>query len=395
MIVEDQVLVAQDIRDRLGAMGYSVHGEALSGTEALKIARELSPEVALMDIRLQGDLDGVETGKLFRDELDIPVVYLTAHSDDETLDRAGETAPFGYLLKPFGDRELHCAIQVALHLHKLESDLRKSERRCRDVIERSQAGYFRLDRHGRFAQVNRAWLDMHGYDSADDVIGQDISLTVPPDDLSQAKREVGRALHGEVMSMDEGTHVRRDGTLGHHTVSMTPVEDDGKIVGIEGFLIDTTEREFAEDALRTKQVQLSTMLERIPDLLIFKDRNMVFRAVNRAFCEYIGKDEEEIIGSTNFDLFDDAEARRYIHDDTLAMASGKMIDQIEPGTGKNSDRWWHVIKVPVVSPDGEPEGIVVSIRDVTARKRAEEARLAAARREGDVDEPPDDGSAAS
>lgn len=394
MIVEDEVLVAQDIRDRLGSMGYSVHGEALSGAEAIKIARELSPDVALMDIKLQGKLDGVATARQFRHELDIPVVYLTAYSDDETLARATETSPQGYLLKPFGDRELHCTIQMALRLHELERNLRESEQRCRDVIERSKAGYFRLDRRGRFAQVNRAWLEMHGFDSADDVIGQDISLTVPPDDLIEAKRELGRALRGETMSMDEGSHLRRDGMIGHHTVSMTPVEVDGKTVGLEGFLIDTSEREFAEDALRTKQAEISTIFETLPEQLVFKDRNAVFRAVNRAFCEYIGKEEEEVIGSTNFDLFDAEEARRHVRDDTLAMASGKMIDEVEPGTGKNSDKWWHVIRLPVMGPEGEPEGIVVSVRDVTARKRAEEARLAAARRDGPVDEPPDGAPAA-
>ena len=124
LVAEDENIVAMDLRNRLSSLGYSVAGIAATGEEAVAKAGETFPDLILMDIRLRGDMDGVEAAAEIRSKYQLPVVYLTGQADEHTLRRAKITEPLGYLLKPFDDRELRPAIEIALHKHRVESQLR-------------------------------------------------------------------------------------------------------------------------------------------------------------------------------------------------------------------------------------------------------------------------------
>jgi signal transduction histidine kinase len=125
LIVEDERIVALDLQYQLRRLGYTVSDVASSGEEALRRTEKTRPDVVLMDIRLGGTLDGVETAEILRDQFDVPVVFLTAYADDRTLQRAKASEPFGYLLKPFEERELQIAIELALYRHSMEQQLRE------------------------------------------------------------------------------------------------------------------------------------------------------------------------------------------------------------------------------------------------------------------------------
>src|SRR5262245_2159339 len=129
LIAEDERVVARDIQNRLGRLGYEVVGAARFGEDAVRLADELRPDLILMDIRLAGALDGVDAAQQIRTHLQLPVVYLTAYADDDTLQRACVTEPFGYVLKPFDERELQTAVEMALYKHRAERKLRASELR--------------------------------------------------------------------------------------------------------------------------------------------------------------------------------------------------------------------------------------------------------------------------
>ena len=115
MIVEDDAIVAQDLKNRLTGMGYFVISITSTGEDAIEKARNHRPEVVLMDIRLAGEMDGITAAALIGEKYHIPVIYLTAYADDETLARARETRPSGYVLKPFDPRNLYVAIEMALY----------------------------------------------------------------------------------------------------------------------------------------------------------------------------------------------------------------------------------------------------------------------------------------
>ena len=114
LIVEDDDIIAKVENWRLKNLGYEVAGRAVSGAEALELVAKTKPELVLMDINIQGDMDGIETAKRIKKQFSIPVVYVTSHSDGPTLDRAKATQPDGFVVKPFEDNDLRVAIELAL-----------------------------------------------------------------------------------------------------------------------------------------------------------------------------------------------------------------------------------------------------------------------------------------
>jgi CheY-like chemotaxis protein len=124
LIVEDEAIVAIEIKDKLKWLDYPVAGISSSGEDALKKTEELRPDLVLMDINLGEGIDGIETAGRIQSRFNIPVIYLTAYTDEETLQKAKLTKPYGYITKPFNDRELHIIIEIALYKHKTEAELK-------------------------------------------------------------------------------------------------------------------------------------------------------------------------------------------------------------------------------------------------------------------------------
>ncbi|MFB6275135.1 MAG: response regulator [Halothece sp.] len=120
LIIEDEAVVSLDITRRLEKMGYEVMGRLASGEEALELVQQDRPDLVLMDINLQGEIDGIETANKLYQNHNIPVIYLTAYAGESTLERAKESKPYGYILKPFKERELRATIEIALSRHQTE-----------------------------------------------------------------------------------------------------------------------------------------------------------------------------------------------------------------------------------------------------------------------------------
>ncbi len=120
LVVEDQFIVGEDLARSLRKLGFSVCSVATSGEEAIEQVTQFQPDLALMDIRLKGQMDGIEAAAHLKRHFNIPVIYLTAHSDDSTLQRASETEPLGYLLKPFEERQLYTTLEIALNRKRVE-----------------------------------------------------------------------------------------------------------------------------------------------------------------------------------------------------------------------------------------------------------------------------------
>jgi len=135
LVVEDEKIVAMDIKKSLERIGYTVTGVVASGKEAIKKVFEDIPDLILMDIKLKGEMDGIEAAGEIRSQFNLPVIYLTAYTDEKTLERAKITEPFGYLLKPFEERELKITIDIAIYKHELERRLKESELKYKKLSE--------------------------------------------------------------------------------------------------------------------------------------------------------------------------------------------------------------------------------------------------------------------
>lgn len=149
LIVEDESIVAADIAISLAQMGYQVVGTTASGEEALILAEQQRPHLVLMDIHLQGELDGIDAALELRERFHLPVVFLSAYGEDDTFQRAKEAEPFGFILKPFEDRELKIVIEMALYKHQAEATLKEK------YLELERFNKITVDRELRMIELKR------------------------------------------------------------------------------------------------------------------------------------------------------------------------------------------------------------------------------------------------
>ncbi len=184
LIVEDEAIVAGDIKDSLETMGYAVCGAVSTGEEAVERVEADGPDLVMMDIVLKGGMDGVQAAETIGARFDVPVIFLTAHADSDLIHRVKRTKPFGYLLKPFDDKELQTIIELALYKAEVEKELKESEEHFRRLFEDAPLAYQSLNADGRLLQVNTTWLKVLGY-RRPEVIGRPFADFVAPPDVSR------------------------------------------------------------------------------------------------------------------------------------------------------------------------------------------------------------------
>ncbi len=163
-IVEDERIVAKDLENRLKNMGYVIVGNASSGEDALARIGQLLPDVVLMDIKLKGAMDGIETAESVKNAFDIPVIYTTAYADFATLERAQVTEPFGYILKPYDDRELRVTIRMALYKHRIDKVIRRDNLKFQILSEHAPFGIVLSSENEDFKYINPKLREIFGYE---------------------------------------------------------------------------------------------------------------------------------------------------------------------------------------------------------------------------------------
>ena len=139
LIVEDESIVAKDIQHSLKKLGYTVVEICSNGEDAIRIVEELKPNLVLMDIMLKGDMTGIEAAAQIREKFNIPVIYLTAYADESTLNKAKVSEPYGYIIKPFKEIDLHTSIEMAIYKHEKETDLKKERDFLYSIVENKES----------------------------------------------------------------------------------------------------------------------------------------------------------------------------------------------------------------------------------------------------------------
>ncbi|HKR78466.1 MAG TPA: PAS domain S-box protein [Nitrospira sp.] len=274
LIVEDEAILAAHLASKVKLLGYRVIGPVPTGEEALDLIQVDPPNIALLDIRLDGHLDGIETAVRLKQLRDIPVIFLTAHSDQETLKRASTVGPFGYILKPFEERDLATQLEVTLYKHQAEASLRQSEERYRAFIGNSSEGIWRMEfeppvdtslpvetqidqmyRSARLVECNDAMGRMYGFSNAEGLIGTTLDFMLPASDPS-AKDYLASIIKSGYRATNLESSERN--VFGHDAYflnNMVGIVENGRLVRLWGTQQNITDRKCAEEAIRESEAR--------------------------------------------------------------------------------------------------------------------------------------------
>ncbi len=283
LIVEDEGIVAKNLNNKLVQLGYEVAGTATSAEEAVEMALELQPQLILMDIQLSGQRDGIQAAEAVRAQYDVPVIYLTAHSDPATLARAKLTGPFGYILKPFEMRDLATQIELALYKHQADKQVHEQREWLRITLSSIGDAVIATDATGLITFINPVAEALTGW-KQDEATGQ------PMQDVFRIVNE-----HSRQIADDPVSKVLQSGVivgLANHTLLLRkgggeiPIDDSGApirdisghILGVVVVFRDISERRQAEQSLResdqhlAKELNAARKLQQVSTLLIQTDK---------------------------------------------------------------------------------------------------------------------------
>ena len=406
LVVEDDGIIGQHLQNTLKKLGYGVLGVINNGLDAIQAAADGHPDLILMDIVLEGEMTGVEAADQIGKVSDIPVVYLTAYADNEILQQAKITNPFGYLLKPFEERNLHATIEIALQKHRLEQRLRESEERYSAIVEQSTDGIVLIDPESyQILEVNPAFLHLAGLSNEDIAPHTILSLIEAHNAASNAPlaQLLKRLLVEDSLRLERHPAVgpatayfRKDGVQLFLEITLNLIgyeqrqivcavfhdvtarnQAEVALLNLYSNLETQVERRTAELAgvnlqLQETQKQQKALLDSIPDMAWLKDKNGRFIAVNQPFSDNYGIPIADIVGKTDFEIGPKDLAAGYLADDhdVMEKQQPKRID--EPMFNTHGDRIWvETIKVPILDDFGQVIGTAGSARDISERREAE------------------------
>ena len=317
LIVEDEGIVARETEYRLKDLGYNVCGLAASGAEALKKAERDLPDVVLMDIMLKGEMDGIETAGQIKTKHNIPVVYVTAHADETTLQRAKRTEPMGYLLKPFNERELHAAIEIALYKHKMDNTLKDREQLLGTTLKSIGDAVIVTDTAGAVTFMNPA-AELLTRWKMKEATGKPVTQVFPVESettralvhpVSRALSEsVVTTVRNHVLTAKGGREIPIDGTA-------TPItEEDGRVHGAVLVFRDATGPRKHEEGLRLSQYAVDLMSQAL--IRLGGDGRILY--ANEAASRMLGYTGDDLVWLSMQDLDPAVKGSRWdLHMDRL------------------------------------------------------------------------------
>ena len=382
LIVEDEGILALDVQQRLTSLGYPLPDIASTGEEAVKKAAERLPDLILMDIMLPGEIDGVTAAERIHARFNIPVIYITAYADEDTLHRAKITEPYGYIVKPFKERELHIAIDMALYKSKMERKLRESEKRWATTLKSIGDAVIAADTGGLVTFMNAVAEGLMGW-KLEEILGRklsDVFNIINRDTRQPTENPVARALReGAIVGLANHTLlITRSGGEISIDDSAAPIKDEqGNISGVILVFRDITERDRAEQeretaeraVLRAKE-EWERTFNTIPDLIAILDREHRVVRVNQAMADRLGLASDKCIGARCHEVVHGlSRPPEFCPHALTCRDGGEHVTEVhEAALGGD----FLVSTTPLRDENDEIIGSIHVARNITTRKRMEE-----------------------
>ncbi|OHD12777.1 MAG: hypothetical protein A2Y41_07605 [Spirochaetes bacterium GWB1_36_13] len=307
LIVEDERIVAKDLKRRLEIMNYTVSGTAVSGEEALIQFETSGPDLILMDIRIEGQMDGIETAQKILEKKYTPIIYLTAFSDHATLERAKKTGPFGYILKPFEERELQITIEMALYKHQMEKKLRESEEWFATTLSSIGDGVIATDEQGIVRFMNLIAEELTGW-KLNKAKGQnlkEIFHIINEETREKVDNPVYKVIEqGIIVGLANHTIlIKKDGSEIIIDDSAAPIRDEnGKLMGVVLVFRDVSEKRKQAKELEESEYRFRTLANMISSAAIICQDDAIVYA-NFTAEKMTGYSFEELSKKTVLSLF--------------------------------------------------------------------------------------------
>lgn len=374
LIVEDEAITALDLKGQLREMGYVVTGTAASSEDAIAAAARSSPDLILMDIMIQGSVDGIETAAMLRETCRAGIVYLSALSDEDILRRATATGAHGYLVKPVRPVDLRATIEMALAKRALEQRLRESEERVRLIADNVGGMIAYIDHERRLRFVNRRVSDALGFD-AGRLVGRRLTDILRADLYERLHPHLDHAYAGRTGSFEGEV----DGRVG--LVHYVPEGEGGTVRGVYVLISDITARVRAERALRDEKERFQATLHSIGDAVLSVDARGRVETLNPVAETLTGWDERSAVGKDAalvLRLADESSGEALEPPIRAAISEGAASRLSERTVLISRTGQHHAIEdscTPIMDASGQVGGAVLVFRDVTERRRMVE-RLA-------------------
>jgi polar amino acid transport system substrate-binding protein len=389
-IVEDEPIIAADLRYRLQSFGYEVVGQSLSGADALEKIEALAPDLIFMDIHIVGPMDGIDVALEIMRRWRYPVVFLTAYSEEGTLERAKTAEPYGYIMKPFQERELRTVVEIALYRRGSEEKIRKLQSLNSALSQVNQAIVWSRDREGLFLKIVEVLTEFGRLEKVEIVWKQ----TGEPVDRGLADRavETNQAILPDasdppyvsraafpirLLEQPVGALCVYSSQPGFFQLDEIRLLDE---VAMDiSYALANFEREDsrtrAERDLQSSRRTLQLVLENFPGPVFWKGQDRTFLGANAAFARAVGRQTaEEVVGLTDEDLEDAEAVERHRAEDTLILEQGQPVTNVVQRRPRNDGSlgWFETGKFPLWDQAGQVAGIVGFSRDITEQIEAEE-----------------------
>ncbi len=378
MIVEDEELVAADIQLSVEKMGYAVCAMASSGMEAVQKAKLTRPDLILMDIVLKGSMDGIEAATRIKDLYQIPVVYLTAFGENAMLQKAIAAEPYGYMTKPFNDRELHIAIEISIYKKEAENKIRKMERWFATVLKSIGEAVITSDKERRITFMNSVAEKLTGW-SQEDALGKKLTkiLNIKEKDLGDLEKHLVEKVITEgrdINLIEDGILIGKDGVEIPISNSAAPIkEENGEISGSVLIFRDMTASKLAEQALHESERKYRNLYQ-YAHVGLFETRltDAKIVACNQRYCDLAGfLSINEAIGMDTLHLYADPADREEVK--TILRRQGYISDHVLQLKNRLTGAiFWTEFSARINPSRDIIEGTII---DISKNKKAEEEKL--------------------
>lgn len=280
LIVEDEVVIAMDLQNSLEKFNYNVIDHVINGEDVIFSIQKNRPDLILMDIKLAGKVDGVDTAQMIYDNYDIPVIFITSYSNKEIVERAKKTNPFGYLVKPFEDKELFTNIEIALYKHGAEARLRDSERKYRELSESIQQIVIECDLDGKISYLNQSGMEMLSISPKDINQGVLLEEFMENGHFEDVKRKIANGeTNSTSISKKEYSLLSKSGRKLIVEEFLVPLYKNSTLIGFRGILVDVTEIKYLISKIRESQQRFRQIADTIDTafwIVSCKDKSIQF-----------------------------------------------------------------------------------------------------------------------